>query len=183
MARRVQFFKRNSETPDSLRLRFPYTECAMLHRIKRIEVRRFHAAIVRGGSAWLLCCGISGLAQEATALDTPWAAVPGILKRIVPPQFPARDFVVTKFGAVADGETSSSKAFRDAIGACAAAARKEVPHNTHHRIHLQATGIHLSTEYSATTDILAVFRAVGVDLKLLATDYPRLHNILHRKET
>jgi polygalacturonase len=51
----------------------------------------------------------------------PWAAVPEILRRIVPPKFPSRDFDVTKFGAVADGKTTNTTAFRIAIAACAKA--------------------------------------------------------------
>lgn len=51
----------------------------------------------------------------------PWAVVPEILDRIVPPQFPSREFAVTMFGAVADGRTSNTTAFRDAIAACAQA--------------------------------------------------------------
>ncbi len=57
----------------------------------------------------------------ACAANDPWAEVPKILQRIVPPEFPARDFDITKFGAVSDGETSNTKAFRDAIAACAEA--------------------------------------------------------------
>lgn len=48
----------------------------------------------------------------------PWAVVPEILNRIVPPKFPARDFDVTQFGAVAGGQTNCSTAFRVAIAAC-----------------------------------------------------------------
>src|SRR3989442_449314 len=47
-----------------------------------------------------------------------WAQVPGILKRIIPPKFPARDFDITEYGAVADGTTDCTKAFADAIAAC-----------------------------------------------------------------
>lgn len=47
-----------------------------------------------------------------------WAAQAEILRRIVPPQFPARDLDVTKFGAVADGVTPNTAAFRVAIAAC-----------------------------------------------------------------
>jgi unsaturated rhamnogalacturonyl hydrolase len=50
-----------------------------------------------------------------------WSQVPEILARITPPKFPARDFVITNFGAVADGKTDSSKAIFSAIDACAAA--------------------------------------------------------------
>lgn len=66
------------------------------------------------------CRATVPLQAESTAAD-PWAAMPGILKRIVPPQFPARDFDVTKFGAVADGKTTNTTAFRVAIAACAKA--------------------------------------------------------------
>lgn len=47
-----------------------------------------------------------------------WDAVPAILARIVPPQFPDRDFVVTRFGAVAGGEADNTAAFKAAIVAC-----------------------------------------------------------------
>ena len=47
-----------------------------------------------------------------------WAAVPGILARIVPPKFPARDFDIAKFGAVGDGKMDSSQAISKAIDAC-----------------------------------------------------------------
>lgn len=47
-----------------------------------------------------------------------WNDVPGILARIVPPEFPARDFVVTDYGAVADGRTNCRPAFAAAILAC-----------------------------------------------------------------
>jgi polygalacturonase len=47
-----------------------------------------------------------------------WAQLPKILKRIVPPTFPNRDFDITKFGAVGDGVTDCSKALADAITAC-----------------------------------------------------------------
>ncbi len=47
-----------------------------------------------------------------------WKQVPVILKRIVPPTFPEKDFEITKFGAVGDGTTDCTKAFADAIAAC-----------------------------------------------------------------
>jgi polygalacturonase len=57
----------------------------------------------------------------ATGSGDPWNAVPEIQKRIVPPQFPAREFDITKFGAVADGTTACTGAFSNAIAACARA--------------------------------------------------------------
>ena len=47
-----------------------------------------------------------------------WAQVPGILSRIVPPTFPAQDFVITNYGAVGNGTTDCTPAFSNAIAAC-----------------------------------------------------------------
>jgi unsaturated rhamnogalacturonyl hydrolase len=48
-----------------------------------------------------------------------WDAVPGILARIQPPKFRARDFVITAYGAKPNGD--STEAIRKAIEACHAA--------------------------------------------------------------
>jgi polygalacturonase len=48
--------------------------------------------------------------------DDPWSAVPELLRRIVPPRFPARDFPITKFGVRAGGDAGA--ALRKAIDAC-----------------------------------------------------------------
>jgi polygalacturonase len=58
------------------------------------------------------------IAAFAAPAADPWAAVPGILRRIVPPKFPSRDFVITKFGARPEDATA---AIRRAIDACSAA--------------------------------------------------------------
>ena len=61
--------------------------------------RSLAVALVLAGSG-----GAARSESRAVPAPDPWAAQQAILKRIVPPQFPARDFDVTKFGAVADGE-------------------------------------------------------------------------------
>jgi polygalacturonase len=73
--------------------------------------------------AALLAAGGSTFARTGAALSSgdPWSAVPEIQKRIVPPKFPAREFDITKFGAVADGATVCTTAFSNAIAACAGA--------------------------------------------------------------
>src|ERR1044072_10052842 len=47
-----------------------------------------------------------------------WNALPSILARIRPPQFPARDFPITNFGARAGGDFDNTEAIRKAIEAC-----------------------------------------------------------------
>lgn len=49
-----------------------------------------------------------------------WVNVPGILGRTEPPVFPVRNFMITDFGAVADGVTLCTEAFKLAIEACSA---------------------------------------------------------------
>lgn len=72
-----------------------------------------------------------------------WLGLPDILARIAAPTFPDRQFPVTDYGAVADGQTDALPAFRQAIGACHAAGggRVEVPAGTYllnGPIHLQS---------------------------------------------
>lgn len=72
------------------------------------------------GSALLALALVALVARAegpATAGD-PWERLPGILEGIRAPTFPDRDFPVTAFGAVADGRTDASPAFRAAIEAC-----------------------------------------------------------------
>ncbi len=69
--------------------------------------------------------GLAGCAgskpDDQLAHSDPWSRVPGILRRIVPPTFPARDFPVTQYGAMGDGETDCTPAIAAAITACQAA--------------------------------------------------------------
>ncbi|MGD1086055.1 MAG: glycoside hydrolase family 28 protein [Verrucomicrobiota bacterium] len=58
---------------------------------------------------------------SAPAGSTGWDSVPAILARIQPPQFPAHDFPITDFGAVADGATDCTDAIAKAVAACHAA--------------------------------------------------------------
>ena len=62
---------------------------------------------------------VSVLALRA---DQPeWSQAPEILSRIVPPAFPARDFDITQFGAVAGGQTDCTAAIAKAVDAYAGA--------------------------------------------------------------
>ena len=75
----------------------------------------------------IVCFGASALAAAnstaeaqaaARTADRAWAQVPEILKRIVPPTFPEREFDITKFGAIGGGTADCTRAFSNAIEAC-----------------------------------------------------------------
>src|SRR5258705_7300860 len=85
--------------------------------------REFIKILGLGGVATLILPELlPGRAYSASSpsygLVDPWAQLPAILKRITPPVFAKRDFVITKFGAVADGKTECTEALRSAISAC-----------------------------------------------------------------
>ncbi|HWA09406.1 MAG TPA: glycoside hydrolase family 28 protein [Opitutaceae bacterium] len=63
------------------------------------------------------------LAAPAAAAEAPvtWEAAAPILARIRAPQFPARDFAITAYGAASGGQADCTAAIRQAIDACAAA--------------------------------------------------------------
>jgi polygalacturonase len=67
----------------------------------------------------LLLAALPLCAAETSPVQNKWNQVPEILQRIVPPTFPARNFVITDFGAVADGKTDCTAAISNAISSCA----------------------------------------------------------------
>ncbi len=80
------------------------------------------APLAGAANAWAPRPSETRLPQETPSAAVvgahdPWAAVPEILARIVPPRFPQRDFPITSFGARADGRDCSA-AIAKAIEAC-----------------------------------------------------------------
>jgi len=74
--------------------------------------------IVLGLSLLLLTSCSKIYRKTATPLQGGWERVPEILKQIVVPQFPDRDYIITDFGAVGDGKTDCRPAFVKAIKQC-----------------------------------------------------------------
>jgi polygalacturonase len=58
-------------------------------------------------------------ARRAEPAASPWQAVDDILARVVAPQFPARECVITRYGAVAGGREDATSAIARAIADCA----------------------------------------------------------------
>jgi polygalacturonase len=59
-----------------------------------------------------LSCSSASLAEKG------WDQLPQILSQIAPPTFQNQDFNITDYGAVGDGQTDCSLAFKQAISAC-----------------------------------------------------------------
>jgi polygalacturonase len=84
-------------------------------------VRRRPAGALASALAALAIVTAAGHAEGPAGAQDPWQRLPAILAGIRAPVFPGRDFPVTHFGAVGDGTTDSTPAFRAAVGACAGA--------------------------------------------------------------
>ena len=82
--------------------------------MKRLSDRIRRWAMISGLCLYVMASFAAG---EMTA-EEGWQQVPGILKRIVPPVFPDKDFLITRYGGKADVRTDNTEAFRKAIEAC-----------------------------------------------------------------
>jgi polygalacturonase len=107
--------------------------------------------LAASGLAVLLAAAAAGAAEP----PDPWARRDAVLRRIVAPTFPARDFDVTRYGASPLGRFDTHAAFGRAIAACVAAGggRVVVPgpgtYYVEGPIHL-ASGVNLHVEAGAT---------------------------------
>jgi polygalacturonase len=84
-------------------------------------VRRRPATALAAALAGLTFVALAARAEGQAPAPDPWRRLAGILAAIEPPSFPDRDFPITAFGAVADGATDATSAFREAIAACSKA--------------------------------------------------------------
>ncbi len=75
-------------------------------------------------AVFVLAVGVATQAIRVSGSEQPssgWELVPAILQRIVPPEFPDRDFPVDPPGGVADGQTDCLPALLRAIDTCSRA--------------------------------------------------------------
>jgi polygalacturonase len=82
----------------------------------RVTRRAFIQSTAAAAPALVLAGRFDGLQRP-----DPWQGADQIVRRIVTPKFPGRDFDITNFGAVGDGNASCTAAIGKAIMACAAA--------------------------------------------------------------
>ncbi len=92
----------------------------------------------------------AGVPLSAADSQNPAALISAIVARIQPPQFPERQFDITKYGAASDGRADSAAAIQKAIDACSAAGGGSVvvPRGTFltAAIHLKShTNLHLES--------------------------------------
>ncbi len=71
--------------------------------------------LIRSLISIVLFISVLGAVQQQT---DPWASAAEIIERVRMPQFHGRSFTVTSFGAVGDGTTLNTLAFRRAIDSC-----------------------------------------------------------------
>ena len=79
-----------------------------------------------------LAAGSSDVRAQSSFAADGWNSLDSIVARIVPPEFPDREFDVEKYGAVGDGKTVNTAAIRRAISECnqAGGGRVVIPKGT-----------------------------------------------------
>jgi polygalacturonase len=93
----------------------------MRHEHSRRELLKLGGLAVGGALAWSAAPVRPAAGDQGAGLldgPGPWDQVPDILARISPPSFPGRTFPITRYGAVPDGRTDCTAAFRTAIADC-----------------------------------------------------------------
>ncbi len=93
----------------------------IINNMDQVRIRLKASENYGGVIATKLTIGSVSADFNVRTIDDPesgWTMVPDILSRINPPVFPDRNFNITDFGAVGDGATMCTEAFKQAISAC-----------------------------------------------------------------
>jgi len=103
-----------------------------LYRWKRTPGHKAGSTVKLGTNPEGAILGYFVVVTPGVEEPTGWDTVPSILARIEPPTFPDRVFDITQYGAVGDGKTMNTGAFKKAITACSMAGggRVVVPDGT-----------------------------------------------------
>jgi polygalacturonase len=89
---------------------------------RRDFLRLAGAGVTLASPLGAMACRVGARAPSPRPENSPaWDRVPDILRRIVPPVFPQRDFDITRYGADAGGSADCTVAIRRAIEACSTA--------------------------------------------------------------
>lgn len=78
----------------------------------------FNILLLAAATALLPLILVPSCAVSNSQTPAGWAQVPEIISQIVPPTFPSRDFFITDYNAVGDGQTDCTASFEQAIRAC-----------------------------------------------------------------
>jgi len=128
---------------------------------------------------WLFVClalviPAGGKKQSVRQANAGWEQVPEILKRIVPPEFPDKNFNITDYGAVGNGKTDCTEAFKKAISAAheAGGGRVVVPAGT-----FFSGPIHLKSNVNLHVSAGAVIKFSTKPKKYLPAVYTRWEGV------
>src|SRR4051794_19161265 len=80
--------------------------------------REFLQLLLAGAGVGLVLPRIAFGQTTSSSADAWKTEYPKILARIKPPKFKKKDYLITRYGAVADGKTLATEAFRKAIEEC-----------------------------------------------------------------
>ena len=90
----------------------------MNHSIFKRGVLRFSIIISSVFALFFIYSCATQKARVWKNSSEPWTEMEKLRKRIVAPKFADRDFSITSYGAVGDGKTKNTEAFKKAIEAC-----------------------------------------------------------------
>jgi len=122
------------------------------------------------GAAMLGCAWPVHAAEESGA----WGEVAAILQRIKAPQFPKRDFEITRYGAAGDGQKDSTEAINRAVAECSRAGggRVVVPAGV-----FSTAAIHLKSNVDLHVSAGATLRFIRDPRRYLPLVYTRWEGV------